>query len=82
LNTFSDVCKKCGVPLVEDKTVFPTEILTFLGVEIDTIAMELRLPQNKLVEIKNRILSLLNRKKETLKNIQSLIGVLNFACPW
>ena len=80
LNTFSDICKKWGVPLAEDKTVFPTEIHTFLGVEIDTIAMELRLPQNTLVETKDRILSLLNRKKETLKNIQSLIGMLNFAC--
>ena len=63
LNTFSDVCKKWGVPLAEDKTVIPTEMLTFHGVEIDTITMQLRLPQNKLVEIKDRILSLLNCKK-------------------
>jgi len=27
LNTFSDICKKWGVPLAEDKTVFPTEIV-------------------------------------------------------
>jgi hypothetical protein len=62
----TDVCKKWRVPLAEDKTVFRTEMLTFLGIEIDTIAMELRLSQNKLVEIKDRILSLLNRKPKPL----------------
>jgi hypothetical protein len=70
LNAFSDVCKKWRFPLAEDKTVFRTEMLTFLGIEIDTIAMELRLSQNKLVEIKDRILSLLNRKKETYRYVK------------
>jgi hypothetical protein len=62
LNAFSDVCKKWRFPLAEDKTVFRTEMLTFLGIEIDTIAMELRLSQNKLVEIKDRILNLQQSK--------------------
>jgi hypothetical protein len=38
-----------GDPVAEDKTVEPTEILTFLGIEFDTLAMELRLPNEKLV---------------------------------
>jgi hypothetical protein len=33
-----------GFPLAEDKTVEPVEVLTFLGIEFDTIRMELRLP--------------------------------------
>jgi hypothetical protein len=37
-----------GVPLAEDKTVEPVEVLTFLGIEFDTIRMELRLPKEKL----------------------------------
>jgi hypothetical protein len=44
LQTFRDICKLWGVPVAEDKTVEPTEILTFLGIEFDTLAMELRLP--------------------------------------
>jgi hypothetical protein len=31
-----------------DKTVEPVEILTFLGVDLYTIQMEMRLPQDKL----------------------------------
>jgi hypothetical protein len=50
LQTFRDICKVWGVPVTEDKTVEPTEILTFLGIEFDTLAMELRLPNEKLVE--------------------------------
>jgi hypothetical protein len=50
LQTFQDICKLWGVPVAEDKTVEPTEILTFLGIEFDTLAMELRLPNEKLVE--------------------------------
>jgi hypothetical protein len=43
LQTFRDICKLWGVPVAEDKTVEPTEILAFLGIEFDTLAMELRL---------------------------------------
>jgi hypothetical protein len=35
LQTFRDICKLWGVPVAEDKTVEPTEILTFLGIRID-----------------------------------------------
>jgi hypothetical protein len=40
-----------GVRLADDKTVEPVEVLTFLGVELDTITMEMRLPQNKIIEL-------------------------------
>ncbi|CAG2231890.1 unnamed protein product [Mytilus edulis] len=33
LETFKKICSDWGVPLAEDKTVQPTEILTFLGVK-------------------------------------------------
>jgi hypothetical protein len=33
---------------VEDKTVNPTEILIFLGIEFDTANMAMRLPSEKL----------------------------------
>jgi hypothetical protein len=35
------------VPFAEDKTVEPVQILTFLGIEFDTLKMELRLPSEK-----------------------------------
>jgi hypothetical protein len=55
--THSRIFVACGgVPLAEDKTVEPVEVLTFLGIEFDTIRMELRLPKEKLFAI-NHILT-------------------------
>ena len=42
--------------------------------------MEVRLPQDKLIKIKSLLQEFLRRKKVTLHELQSLIGVLNFAC--
>ncbi|CAG2248991.1 unnamed protein product [Mytilus edulis] len=69
-----------GVPLAEDKTVLPVEILTFLGIEFDTFAMELWRPKVKLIEIKQRITVILGGKKAKLRELQSLIELLNLAC--
>ena len=80
LQTFRDICKLWGVPVAEDKTVEPTEILSFLGIEFDTLAMELRLPNEKLVELKHTLELFVQSKKVTLRQLQSLIGLLNFAC--
>ena len=40
-----------GVPITWDKLDGPTTVLTFLGIEIDTQATQLRLPEAKLVEL-------------------------------
>jgi hypothetical protein len=80
LTTFQKVCKKWVVPLAEEKTVLPVKTLTFLGIEFDTVAMELRLPCEKLTELRQRIKLLLGCKNTTLREIQSIIGLINFAC--
>jgi hypothetical protein len=58
-----DICSVWGVPLAEDKTVEPVEVLTFLGIEFDTIRMELRLPKEKLIA-KNHILTIFMHSKK------------------
>ena len=40
-----------GVPLAAHKCMGPSTCLVFLGIEIDTIAMEFRLPQEKLSKL-------------------------------
>ena len=61
------------------KNVFPTTKLTFLGVELDSELMEVRLPKDKLEKLKTILSSFLHTKKVTLIELQSLIGFLNFA---
>jgi hypothetical protein len=80
LDTFRDICSVWGVPLAEDKTVEPVEVLTFLGIEFDTIRMELRLPKEKLFAINHILTIVMHSKKISLRQLQSLIGLLNFAC--
>jgi hypothetical protein len=58
-----------GVPLADDKTVEPVEVLTFLGVELDTIQMEMRLPQDKIIVLTNRLKTCLDAKKVSLRDL-------------
>ena len=46
------VCKVTGTPLEEDKCQGPAQVLTFLGIELDTRKMEIRLPVEKLERLR------------------------------
>ena len=80
LKLFKNSCKLWGVPLADNKTVEPTEVLIVLGIEFDTINMVMRLPDEKLIELRNKIESCLACTKISLRDLQSLIESLNFAC--
>ena len=80
LHLFLDLCDYLGITMAPEKTCGPSTILTFAGIELDTIRGESRLPEDKLFKCQHLIAAFLTRKKATLKELQSLIGVLNFAC--
>ena len=40
------ICEDWGVPLAEDKTIGPSFILTFRGLEIETLEMVIRIYHN------------------------------------
>ena len=63
----------------QKKTEGPTPFLTFAGTELDCSMNEARLPQEKVEKCLLAIRSLLGMKKVTLKELQSLIGLLRFA---
>ncbi len=50
-----DRCRVLGVPVAPNKTEGPTTKLVFLGIEIDTVAMTLRLPAVKLERLQREI---------------------------
>lgn len=80
LDNFQSMCQQVGVPIKQEKTVAPTTCLTFLGIELDTQEMVARLPGDKVKKIHGLLTEFMIRKKATLKELQSLIGLLNFAC--
>ena len=49
------VFRRLGLPVAPDKLEGPTTRLVFLGFELDTMAMEVRLPAPKLQELKELI---------------------------
>lgn len=54
--------------------------MDFVGITLDIPKQEARLPEDKLVKCKDLLEKFLKMKRCTLKEMQSLIGVLNFAC--
>ena len=80
LNTFQDLCRDIGVPLAPEKTVGPARVLDFAGIQLNTVTMEASLPPDKITKFMDSINDLQSTKSATLKQIQSLAGMLNFAC--
>jgi len=78
LDEFSQLCQELGVPVADEKTVGPVTCLTYLGYELDSVAMEIRIPQDKLKEILQQIETFLSKPKVTLRQLQSLTGSLAF----
>ena len=62
------------------KTVGPASVLTFAGIELDTVDSEARLPLDKLHNCIDLLHTFLLKKKATLLDLQSPTGKLNFAC--
>ena len=79
LPTFLDMCVEVGIPIVAAKTERGT-CLIFMGIEMDTVAMEARLPEEKLVRCRALLKKFQQKKSITARQLQSLLGLLNFAC--
>ena len=80
LELFLMLCRYLGIPMAPEKTVGPSTTIAFAGIELDSVLMEARLPQEKLAKSQALIASFRTRRKVSLKGIKSLTGLLNFAC--
>ena len=77
-NLVQSVLKKCGVEEALDKACPPSTIMSFLGVLFNTEKMTIEVTTERLEEIKNILLGWLEKETATLKQLQSLVGKLNF----
>lgn len=80
LEAFKAVCAELGVPLAEEKTVGPVQSISFLGLVIDSVARQIRVPQEKVDALVCQIRGLLGKRKISLVGVQSIVGSLNFIC--
>ena len=50
-----DTCVMLGLPVEAEKDEGPATSITFLGIEIDSVATDIRLPQEKLTRLKSEL---------------------------
>ena len=74
-----DTCQEFCVPVAAEKVEGPATFLTFLGIQIDTHALELSLPQAKLERVAAAVARWSQSKVVSKWDLQSLIGLLSHA---
>ena len=80
LHVFLEFCTRTGIPIAQEKTEGPARSLTFLGILLDVPNSTMQLPQDKLEKCKQLIRQHQSKSTATLKELQSTLGHLNFAC--
>ena len=68
-----------GLPVVPGNLEGPSTCLVFLGFERDTKEMVVRLPDQKLREVRDLVSHWRGKRVCTLKELESLIGKLGYA---
>ena len=79
LDTLIQICGFLGVPLALEKVESPATTLPFLGIVLDTVKMEARLPEEKLLKLCQEVAKWLDRKDAKKREILSLVGSLQHA---
>ena len=81
LELFLRVCEDLGVPISKAKTFVPSQVMELLGYVIDTVAMTITLPQEKLLDIVEELSYLESKAYATKRELYSLAGKMNWAAP-
>ena len=78
LDKFLELCKELGVPVALEKTEWATTQIVFLGILIDGINRCIAVPEEKRNRAITQLNYLLDKKKATVKELEKLVGFLNF----
>ena len=76
--TLQKVLEKCGIEKAKSKASPPSNIMSFLGILFNTITMTMEITPERLLELKVLLSFWLSKETATLKEVQSLLGKLNF----
>ena len=80
MSSMFDVCMKAGLPIEPSKTVGPAAAICFLGMELDSNEGTIRLPADKLRDLKAQLRTWRTRRACRKRELLSLLGLLNHAC--
>ena len=80
IQKFLEICHQISFPVSLEKTFWGTTELVFLGTLINTVTQTIAIPLEKVTRAKFLIETMINSKKTTKVELQSLCGLLNFFC--
>ena len=78
MQLFLDLCGEIGVPVALDKTEWVDTLMVFLGILLEGRRHLLAVPEDKRIRALNSLQGLLDRKKATVRELQSISRLLNF----
>ena len=79
LNTVIALLRDLGFSIAWKKIAGPVQNITFLGIGIDSLAMKLYLPQEKVIAYTILLQEYLQRPRASLRQLQRLAGILSYA---
>ena len=79
LDTLMTLVRLLGFSIAWEKTLGPTQCLTFLGIKIDTQAYTLSLPEDKVTSLHSLLTSFMTRSRASCRQLQQLAGKLSWA---
>ena len=71
--------KKLGMPLNLKKTIGPVTELEYLGIILDSVKMQARLPEDKVLRLKHMLIEFCKVTSCSKVELLSLLGHMNFA---
>ena len=84
MDHFRAIFKEIGMPLAEEKTLGPTNIIEYLGLVLNLLRQLILIPETKrnkcFAKIETFLSTVQDGKRVTIKMIQKLAGSLNFIC--
>ena len=78
-NMLAEILQKIGIRESASKACAPSSVAVFLGILFNTEEMYMKITEDRMKEIKNILKTWMKKEEATLKEIQSLLGKLNFA---
>ena len=76
--TLRSILEKCGIEEAKSKACPPSTIMTFIVVLFNTKTMTIEVTPDRLIELKLLLRQWLFKEQASIKEIQSLLGKLNF----
>ena len=76
MNALIAILRRLGFHIAYKKLSPPSQSCRFLGIELDSVALEARLPEDKIIKLHKELKFFSGKKRATLRQLQRLTGVL------